>query len=314
MEYKDYYKTLGVTKTVDKEELKKVYRKLARKYHPDINKTDKNAAAKFGEISEAYEVLGDDEKRKKYDLLKSDWENHQNAGPRDNFDWSRYASSGRERGAEPSQEWEFYFDNDASASEFFKNIFGQGFKGHRDEYFSAKGRDLSAELTLSLEEAYKGGTRTLTIGDRRIRLALKQGIWHGQTIKIAGKGEPGLNGVENGDLYLTFLLEPHPTYRLKEADLFLDLPVGVCSAMLGTTKEAKTISGTFKIKIPPETKSGTMLKLKGKGFPVYGKPGKHGDLYLRVELELPVNLTTQEKKLIRELATMRNEQVNGEKE
>ncbi len=313
MEYKDYYKTLGVEKTAGKEEIKKQYRKLARQFHPDVNTTDKNAGLKFGEISEAYEVLSDDEKRRKYDAFGSDWEQHQKTGKADDFDWSKYAS--RENGQEENsaRNREEFFGEDSDMSDFFRNIFGQRFQGQEGAPFARRGQDLSAELTISLEEAYEGGVRILNVGDSRIRLKLKPGIWDRQKIKIAGKGAPGTNGAAHGDLYITFLLQPHPEYRLDGADLFRDIPLSIYSAMLGTALEIKTISGTFELKIPPETKNGTVFRLKGKGFPVYDKPGTHGNLFLKVVLQLPEKLTAQEKKLVRELAALRNEKVGEEK-
>lgn len=154
----------------------------------------------------------------------------------------------------------------------------------------------------------------MNLGDEQIRLTLKPGIRDRQTIKITGKGGPGINGGENGDLYLTILLLPHPEYRLQGTDLFKDIPVSIYSALLGTEMTVKTISGTLKIKINPETKNKTVLKLKGKGYPVYEKPGTYGDLFLRVDLELPEKLTEQEKELLRELAALRNENVERGKE
>jgi len=189
---------------------------------------------------------------------------------------------------------------------FFRNIFGQGFGGRAGTRPARKGQDLKAELSISLEDAYGGETKTLTIGDKKIRLKLKPGIWDRQTIKIKGRGAPGTNGAESGDLYLTFLIKPHPDYRLDGANLFRDIPVSIYAALLGTALEIKTITGTFKITIPPETKNGTVLKLNSKGFPVYEKPGTHGDLFLRVALQLPEKLTPQEKTLFRELAALRN--------
>lgn len=313
MEYKDYYKTLGVEKTAGKDELKKQYRKLARKYHPDVNTTDKNAGAKFGEISEAYEVLSDDEKRRKYDAFGSDWEQHQNSGQAGDFDWSKYAAQGSGQEA-PAQDWEDIFGNGADASDFFRTIFGSGFGGREGAKFPRKGQDLSAELTISLEEAYEGGVKILSLGDKNIRLTLKPGIWDRQKIKISGKGASGSNGGASGDLYITFLLQPHPEYRLEGKDLHMDLPLSIYSAMLGATLEVRTISGTFELKIPRETKNGTVLRLKGKGFPVYSKPGNHGDLFLRVVLQLPEKPTAKEKKLFRELAALRNEKVLADKE
>lgn len=316
MEVKDYYKALGVERTASKDELKKQYRKLARQYHPDVNTTDKNAAARFREITEAYEVLTDDEKRKKYDAFGADWEQHQNAGQADNFDWSKYAY--REGGQESASgdsgaNWEDLFGGDSGQSDFFSRLFGRDFQGRRGG-FARKGQDLSAELPISLEEAYEGGARILSIGDKRIRLTLKPGIWDRQKIKIAGKGGPGPKGGENGDLYITFIIKPHPDYRLEGTDLFKDLPVSVYAAALGATLKVKTISGIFELKIPPATKNGTVFRLKGKGFPVYGKPGSQGNLFLKVVLQLPENLTAQERKLWRELAALRNESVRGERE
>ncbi len=322
MEYKDYYKILGVKKTVGKEELKKQYRKLARKYHPDVNSADKNASTRFGEISEAYDVLSDDGKRKKYDTLGSDWEKYQNSEHSDNFDWTKYTSSGTgsKRGGNPNQNWEDVFGNGTGTSDFFKNIFGQGFgnfegsqKGgaqYRGPQFARKGQDLSAELTISLEEAYTGGSRILSLGDKKIRLTLKPGIWDRQTIRIAGKGASGINGGEAGDLFITFLHKTHSSeYMLDGVDLYKDIPVSIYSAILGTSMEIQTISGKFKINIPPETKNGTVFKLKNKGFPTYGKATSQGNLYLKVVLQLPEKLSSQEQKLFRELAAMRNEKV-----
>jgi curved DNA-binding protein len=314
MEYKDYYKILGVEKTVSKEELKKQYRKLARKYHPDVNTTDKNAGLKFGEISEAYDVLSDDEKRRKYDAFGSDWEQQQKTGQAEDFDWSKYASQGGNQGGDASQSWEDVFGKDSGSSEFFKTLFGQAFRGGGGARFARKGEDLSAELEISLEDAYEGGAKVLALGDRNIRLKLKPGIWNRQTIQIAGKGAPGVNGAENGDLYITFLIRQHPEYRLEGHDLFKDINLSIYSAMLGASFEIKTISGKFELKIPPETKNGTVFRLKGKGFPVYGKPGSRGDLFLKVKLQLPEKATAQEKKLFRELAALRHEKVDAEKE
>ncbi|MFZ2781602.1 MAG: J domain-containing protein [Rectinemataceae bacterium] len=313
-EYKDYYKALGVERTAGKEELKKQYRKLARQYHPDVNTTDKNAAAKFNEITEAYDVLTDDEKRRKYDAFGSDWEQHQSSGQTDNFDWSKYAPRENRQEEASSRNWEDLFGRDSDPSDFFKTLFGQGFQGREGARFARKGQDMSAELAISLEEAYEGGTKTLSIGDKKIRLKLKPGIWDRQKIKIAGKGVPGSNGGENGDLYITFLIKPHPEYRLDGTDLFRDIPVSVYAAMLGTALEVQTISGKFELKIPPGTKNGTVLRLRGKGFPVYGKPGNQGNLFLRVMLQLPEKLTAQEKKLWRELASLRGEKVQGDEE
>jgi curved DNA-binding protein len=313
MEYKDYYKTLGVGKAAGKDELKKRYRELARKYHPDVNTKDRDAGLKFGEISEAYEVLSDDEKRRKYDAFGSDWEQHQKEGQAEgDFDWSKYAAPGKEGEEDRAPDWEDLFAGRPGASDFFKTVFGDSFAGQGGAKLPRRGRDLRAELPISLEEAYEGGAKVLALGEGKIRIKLKRGTWDRQTIQIAGKGERGSNGAENGDLYITFDILPHADYRLEGRDLYMKLELGIYSAMLGTDLAVKTISGNFELKIPPGTKNGTAFRLKGRGFPVYGESGKHGDLFLTVSLRLPENPSAEEKKLIRELARLRQEKVREE--
>ena len=303
MEFKDYYKILGVGKTAGKDELKKQYRKLARKYHPDVNTTDKDAGAKFSDMSEAYNVLIDDEKRKKYDQLGSDWGQHQDAERPEGFDWSKYSSSGNGKARSQTVNWEGIFGKDSGKSDFFRTVFGQEFGDSKGSRYAARGQDLSAELSLSLKEAYEGGTRILAVGDSKIRIKLLPGIWNLQKIKIAGKGSAGDMGAGNGDLYITFLLRPDPECRLDGVDLFMDIPLNIYSAVLGTVLVVPTIAGKFELKIPPETNNATVFRLKGRGFPVYDKPGAHGDLFLKMVLKLPKHLTTHEKDLFRELAS-----------
>jgi len=313
MEYKDYYKILGVEKTAGKDELKKQYRKLAHKYHPDVNTVDKDAGARFGEISEAYNVLSDDEKRQKYDLLGSDWEQRQNTDRPSGFDWSKYASPGSGEARGRAMNWEDVFGGGAGRSDFFRTVFGQEFGDAESAGFARKGQDLSAELTLNLKEAYEGGTRILSTGAGKLRIKLLPGIWDRQKIKIEGKGLPGYNGAANGDLFITFLLRPDPEYRLDGVNLFRDIPLSIYVAALGGDLVVPTISGNFELKIPPETKNGTVFRLKGRGFPVYGKPGQSGDLFLKMALKLPEKLTEREKVLFRELAAAKQENVEGEK-
>jgi curved DNA-binding protein len=295
MEYRDYYKILGVEKTAGKEELKKQYRKLAHKYHPDVNTADKNAGAKFGEISEAYNVLVDDEKRQKYDALGNDWEQRQNS------------EQPRGKRSNGGMNWEDIFGNGEGRSDFFNSIFGQDFGNSENSRFAERGQDLNAELTLSLGEAYAGGTRVLSVGANKIRIKLLPGIWDRQKIKIPGKGLPGYNGAANGDLYVTFLLKPDPEYRLDGVNLFKDVPLSIYIAALGGNLAIQTISGKFEITIPPETNNGTVFRLKGRGFPIYGKPGFSGDLYLKMALSIPGKLSDREKALFRELASARKE-------
>ena len=299
MDFQDYYKTLGVTPTATTDEIKKAYRKLAREHHPDVNPTDQGATARFAKLSEAYEVLSDPGKRSKYDSLESDYNQHQSAAPGDPFDWTKYSSGGSEEAGD-------------DASEFFRNFFSQGFGASGRLKVPRRGRDLKASVTLTLEEAYHGGRKHFTVGDEAISLLLKPGIWDRQSIKLNGKGTLGTHGGEAGDLYLTFLLQPHPDYRLEGTDLHKDQPVGLYAALLGSTIDVKTISGTFQLKVPPETKNASVFKLKGKGFPVYGEPGTSGDLFLRLMVLLPEGLSAVEKNLLRELASLRNQSVGKE--
>lgn len=318
MEYKDYYKILGVDKSASKDEIKKAYRKLARKYHPDVNPNDKETAQKFAEISEAHEVLSDDENRKKYDELGADWQRYQNTeGPQD-FDWSKYAGGGTSPGGGHTYyysgtggDWQDIFEDDGDPfSDFFKNIFGGGSqrsRGFGGGGFAFKGQDLTAELTISLNEAYSGCTRIITVDGKKMRITLESGTKDGQTIKLKGKGRAGSQGGPAGDLYITVKVAMHPDYRRQGDDLFTDVPVDVYTAMLGGDLEVHALSGTFKLKIPPETQSGTTFRLKGRGFPKSGEKDHFGDLYVRVVLRVPTNLSDTEKKMVKELAALRDE-------
>jgi curved DNA-binding protein len=310
VEYNDYYKTLEVSKTATKDEIKKSYKKLARKYHPDVNPNNKEAEEKFKAISEAYEVLSDDEKRKKYDQLGADWKRYEQAGGgAGGFDWSQYAGAGGPGGGRYTQ-YEGDFGG-GDFSDFFSSIFGSmggaGGRSHggRRSSMAFKGQDLTAELQMPLAEAFHGGHKTLTVNGKNLRINIKPGVSDGQTIRLKGQGGPGMNGAENGDLYITFRISPDSKYTRKGDDLFVDAPVSVYKAALGGEEVVDTLSGKIKIKIQPETQNGKMLRLKGKGFPVYNHPGQHGDLYIKTVLHLPEKLTDQEKELFRQLAELR---------
>lgn len=309
MEYKDYYKTLEVSKTATKDEIKKSYKKLARKYHPDVNPGNHEAEEKFKAISEAYEVLGDDEKRKKYDQLGADWKRYEQAGGGPGgFDWSQYAGAGGPGGGRYA-----HFEGDFGGgdfSDFFSSIFGgmgggARSQGGRRSSMAFKGQDYTAELHLTMEDAYHGGQKTITVAAKHLRITIKPGVTDGQTIRLKGQGGPGMNGAENGDLYITFRIEPHHHYTRKNHDLIVEAPISVYKAALGGEEVVDTLSGKVKIKIQPETQNGKILRLKGKGFPVYNHPGQHGDLYIKTVLHLPEKLTEKEKELFRQLAELR---------
>lgn len=314
MKYRDYYKILGLSKNATKDEIKKAYRSLARKYHPDINPNDKKATKIFADINEANEVLSSDEKRKKYDALGSDWQEYQNAGPQgttqqQGFDWSQY---GQGTGSQSYTVTEDDLNNmfgGGGFSEFFQNFFSssQGKSGGASNKFARKGMDYQAELELKLEEAYNKTIKTITINDKNLKITLEPGIRDGQIIRLKGQGGLGVNGGANGDLFITLNIKPHPVYEREGDDLIMELGVSVYKALLGGEKTIKLLSGSIKIKIAPETRSGTTLRVKGKGFPVYRKKDEYGDLYIKLVLDLPTKLTEREKELITELAQIRGE-------
>jgi curved DNA-binding protein len=312
VDYKDYYKALGVDKTATPEQIKKAYRKLARQHHPDVNPNDKGAEQKFKEINEANEVLSDSEKRKKYDQFGADWQRYQQqpgggAGrggqPGGGFDWSQYTQGqgGQGGGGNPFGEGEDF-------SDFFGSLFGNmgGGGGRRaGGTRPGAGGDYQAELEMSLEEAYHGGPRTITVNGKNLRLTIAPGVADGQTIRLRDQGGPGRNGGPNGALLITFRIRPDARYARTGDDLTQDVPVSMYKALLGGEQTVETLSGSVKIKLKPETANGTRLRLRGKGFPVYKKDGQFGDLYLRLTIALPQNLTEPEKELIQQLADLR---------
>ncbi|NLH29946.1 MAG: J domain-containing protein [Bacteroidales bacterium] len=309
MAYIDYYKVLGVPKNASQEEIKKAYRKLARKMHPDLNPDDKDAHRKFQEINEAHEVLSDPEKRAKYDKYGENWKHaeefekaqqqYQQQGA-----WSDFFGGG-EGGART-----FYTEGDFSDddfSDFFHSMFGRGFK-QRKTSRKFKGPDYQAELRLTLREAMQTHKRTLTVNGKNIRITIPAGVANGQKIKLAGYGGPGVNGGPNGDLYITFIVEDDPYFKRLGDDLYTEAEVDLYTAVLGGEITIDTLDGgQVKVKIKPGTQPGTKLRLKGKGFPVYKKKGKFGDLYVTVKVRIPENLSPREKELFTELAKLRTQ-------
>ncbi|GGF02028.1 DnaJ C-terminal domain-containing protein [Hymenobacter cavernae] len=309
MDYKDYYKILGLDKSATKDQIKKAYRKLAREYHPDVNPNNPEAERKFKEVNEAHEVLSDDEKRQKYDQLGADWQRYQQAGAgrgAGGFDWSQYAQGSPAGGGFGGFSDAGGFEG-ADFSDFFSNIFGGMGSGRASSTRAGAGQDYQADLELTLEEAYRGGPRTITVNGKNLRLTVQPGVEDGQTIRLRDQGGPGRSGGPHGSLYITFRILPDPRYTRTDNDLTMDVPVSIYKALLGGEQVVETLSGPVKIKIKPETQNGTRLRLRGKGFPVYKQADQFGDLYLRLNLALPQNLTTQEKELIKQLAALRGE-------
>ena len=304
MNYKDYYKILGVGKKATDADIKKAYRKLARKYHPDVNPGNDEAEKKFKEANEANEVLSDAEKRKKYDTYGMDWakvsdEQHkqwnQAGGYRQARGQQQYARAGAEE-----------FDMGGDFSDFFSSMFGGGGGFQQPRSRSMKGQDFSAEMHLPLRTAYLDSKHTLTVNGKNIRITIPAGIKDGQVIKLKGKGGPGANGGQAGDLLITVLVDADPVFERKGNDLFINHEIDLYAAMLGGDSVVNTLSGNLMIKVKAGTQNGTTLRLKGKGFPVYRKKSQFGDLYVKINVKLPTKLSDKEKELVEELSKIRS--------
>lgn len=307
MTYKDYYKALGVGETATPDEIKKAYRKLAFKYHPDKTKGDRAAEEKFKDINEANEVLSDPAKRKKYDQVGAEWKHYQQAGaPSAGFDWSKYASdrSGQAYRMRP-EEFDAMFGGEG-AGDLFELLFGPRNGQRRGRRRAAvKGEDLNAETTLALEEAYQGTTRLIQLDDQTIRVTIRPGAADQQVLRVAGKGGAGLHGGPNGDLYLTIKIAPHAEFQRTGNDLHCDFPVELYTAVLGGKAQVKTPKGTIKVDIPNETANGKVLMLRGLGMPIFGSRNEFGNLFVKVVIRMPKHLNDQEIDLFRKLAALR---------
>ncbi len=313
MEYKDYYKILGVERSASEKDIKRAYRQLARKYHPDVNPGDKKAEEHFKEINEAYEVLSDAEKRRKYDELGADYQRWQHMGGRPgDFDWSQWMSGGGPGGGRVHVEYgdlSDLFGGAGGFSDFFQTIFGGGMgaaAGPRTQAYgrAARGQDYEQPVQVTLEEAYSGTTRRVRIGNRTLEVKIPAGVRSGSRVRMAGEGGPGQGGAR-GDLYLVVELLPHPTFRLEGDDLFTEVPVDIYTAILGGEVAVPTPKGQVMLKIPPETQGGRTFRLRGQGMPHLGKPQIHGDLLVQVRIQVPQQLSEKEKQLFRELASLR---------
>ena len=293
MEFIDYYKVLGIEKNASDEDIKKAYRKLARKLHPDLNPNDKDAHKKFQQINEANEVLSDAEKRKKYDQYGKDWQHA------DQFNQQRNQSGARQKNTAGQQFSDF---GDTDFSSFFESMFGQTGRQQQTKF---RGQDYNAELKIGLEDAMKTHQQVLTVNGKNIRITIPSGVENGQQIKLKSYGAPGVNGGPAGDLYITFNIAPHPVFKRSGNDLYTAASIDLYTALLGGETTIDTLSGKVKLTVKPETQSGTKIRLKGKGFPVYKKEGEHGDLYITYTVQLPTHLTEKEKELFTELKKLK---------
>ncbi len=307
MEYKDYYKILGVSRDAKPEEIKKQYRKLAIKYHPDKTHGDKQAEEKFKEINEAYEVLGDAHKRKKYDALGADWREYERtAAGRGGADFSQWARQGGGRTFYRSYSPEDF--EGFNFSDFFNAFFGGGFTGSRHAFredIPINGRDYEARLSITLEEAYRGTRKTIALNGTQIRLTIPAGVADGQVLRVKGKGGQGRKGGASGHLYIQVAVSHDDRFERKGDDLYSDLHIPLYLALLGGEATLTTFRGTFSIRIPPETQNGKTLRLKGQGMPVFRAKDTYGDLYIRIIVDLPKKLTEEEIGLFKKLSALR---------
>jgi curved DNA-binding protein len=295
MDFIDYYKILGVDKNASDDDIKKAYRKLARKHHPDLNPNDKEAHKKFQQLNEANEVLGDPEKRKKYDQYGKDWKHAEQ------FDHARQSQQ------HSSGQWGQTFTGnfeEGDYSDFFESLFGGGGRRRRSPQTKFRGQDIQGEFQLKLTDAFKTHQQTFSVNEKNIRITIPAGVENEQKIKIAGHGEPGINGGPNGDLYITFHIINDTKFRRHGNDLYTTADIDLYTALLGGEITIDTLGGKIKLNLKPETQNGTKVRLKGKGFPLYKKENEFGDLFVTYNVKLPTNLTEEQKELFRQLSKM----------
>ncbi len=298
MNFIDYYKVLGLDKKASTSDIKKAYRKLARKYHPDLNPNDKEAEKKFKEINEANEVLGNVENRKKYDAYGKDWKHAEE------FEKAKQQQQSQRQSYQQGTSGERYSEQDFS--DFFESMFGGARSSSRQgRSVQFKGQDFNAELQLNLRDVYKTHKQELTVNGSKIRLTIPAGVENGQVIKIKGKGGNGINGGPNGDLYIKFTINNHTQFKRDGDNLYTHVDLDLYTSLLGGETTIDTFNGKVKLKVKPETQNGTKVKLKGKGFPVYKKEGQFGDLIITYNIKTPTNLSDKEKELFKELQKIR---------
>lgn len=294
MEFIDYYKILEIDKNASAEDIKKAYRKLARKLHPDLNPNDKEAQRKFQQINEANEVLSDPEKRKKYDQYGKDWQHAE-----------QYEQQRQNRPRQEAYSSEDFSGGDFSNgdfSSFFESMFGGG-AGQRQTKF--RGQDFNAELQLQLIDIFESQKQTLSVNGKNIRITIPAGVENGQVIKLKGYGAPGVNGGPAGDLYITFKIDDHQNFKRIGNDLFTTANIDLFTALLGGETTIDTLDGKVKMKVAAETQPGTRVRLKGKGVPIYRQEGQRGDLYVTYEVKLPTKLTEKQRALFTELSQLK---------
>lgn len=300
MAYIDYYNILGVSKDASQEDIKKAFKKLARKYHPDLNPNDPEAHRKFQEINEANEVLSDPEKRKKYDEYGENWKHADEYEAQQ----QQYSRNNGSNGSFHTSFWSSDGDvNGSGFSDFFEQMFGSHRKG-RDGQYGYRGQDYTAELHLSLTDAAETHKQILTVNGKKLRITVPAGVTDGQTIKLAGQGGEGANGGPAGDLYITFIIDNNTRFKREGDDLYATVPLDLYTALLGGEVIVDTLNGKVKLKVQEGTQNGSKIRLRGKGFPVYKQDGAFGDLIITYNITIPTNLTDKQKDLLRQIQTL----------
>lgn len=286
----DYYKVLGLTKTASDEEIKKAYRKLARKHHPDVNPDNPEAHKLFQQINEANEVLSDPESRKKYDQYGENWKHA-----------DQFEEQQRQYGGNQNQ---YTYSSEGDFSDFFEQLFGTGARSQsrRSGY---RGEDYQAKLQMQLTDVLAERKEVLTVREKKVRITIPAGVEDGQVIKLKGYGGDGVNGGPSGDLYITFVINNNTAFQRIGNDLHRTLPVSLYTAVLGGEEIVETLNGKVKINLKPGTQNGAKTRIKGKGFPVYKQPGAVGDLYITFQVMVPTKLSDQEKALFTQLANFK---------
>lgn len=299
-EKRDYYEVLGIPKGASSDEIKKAYRKLALKYHPDYNPGNKEAEEKFKEINEANEVLSDPEKRKKYDQYGENWKHA------DEFEAQQQQYRQYQNGQGGGTYWSSSGDG-SEFSDFFEQMFGgmggRSGRSSRSSY-SFRGQDYTTELQVSLSDAAKTHKQIISVNGKNLRITIPAGIADGQTIKLKGQGGPGVNGGPAGDLYITFHIPEDSRFKRVGDDLYVTAPLNLYTAILGGEQIVETMDSKVKLKIKPGTQNNTKVRLKGKGFPVYKEEGKFGDMIVTYSIDIPTNLTDKQKDLFREIQSL----------
>jgi curved DNA-binding protein len=296
VDFIDYYKILELDKNASDDDIKKAYRKLARKYHPDLNPNDAAAKTKFQQINEANEVLSDPEKRKKYDRYGKDWK-HGEEAQRQQQERSRRQNQPAGSAGGFSRDF-----SGSDFSDFFESMFGSEAGSQRHGQVKYRGQDINATLQLDLKDVYVTHKQTLTVNEKNIRLTIPAGVENGQTIKIAGHGGEGINGGPNGDLYITFSITNATKFKREGNNLYRDVELDLYTAVLGGEMTIETFDGEVKVNVKPETQNNTKVRLKGKGFPIYKKEGEFGHLIVTWHIKIPTNLSEDQKELFKQLA------------